>query len=266
MNVEFESSFELLTQEEWNQYLSEEKIDSIRVDKSVFDEFSDRIMMYPILMEEINALNNKVGSVKVSYALCRHYYDKGIPDKPYYISPGKDGQSVQYFPNFDKEHWMRLYWFNHFADATYMKLFSVWDSVTEILDTFYGMNIDKNMRFKFRVLDELKQRDNVIWTFLKQDVLDSELYKMAEKYRNSFAHYSGPSTVSNSYVMEKGKEVEFPEMQEDGTVMMVKRKATVLSCRVGDYTYVEDIVTNIIDFSDFTGKKISKLFSDIVTD
>lgn len=47
------------------------------IDKRVFAKFSDRIMMYPILMEEIDELNNKVGSVKVSYALCRHYYDKG---------------------------------------------------------------------------------------------------------------------------------------------------------------------------------------------
>ncbi len=186
MKVDFENSFELLSQEEWNQYLSEEKIDYIMVDKGVFAKFSDKIMMYPILMEEIDELNNKVGSIKVSYALCRHYYDKGIPDKPYYISPGKDGQSVQYFPNFKNEHWMRLYWFNHFADAAYMKLFSVWDSVTEILDTFYGMNIDKNMRFKFRVMDELKQKDNSIWSFLKNDVLNSALYQEAEKYRNSF--------------------------------------------------------------------------------
>lgn len=131
MKVDFENSFELLSQEEWNQYLSEEKIDSIMVDKGVFAKFSDKIMMYPILMEEIDELNNKVGSIKVSYALCRHYYDKGIPDKPYYISPGKDGQSVQYFPNFKNEHWMRLYWFNHFADAAYMKLFSVWDTLDE---------------------------------------------------------------------------------------------------------------------------------------
>ena len=100
--------------------------------------------------------------------------------------------------------------------AAYMKLFSVWDSVTEILDTFYGMNIDKNMRFKFRVMDELKQRDNRIWSFLKNDVLNSGLYQKAEKYRNSFAHYTGSSTVSNNYVTQKDKEVEFPKMQEDG--------------------------------------------------
>lgn len=265
MKVDFENSFELLSKEEWNQYLSEEKIDSIMVDKGVFAKFSDKIMMYPILMEEIDELNNKVGSIKVSYALCRHYYDKGIPDKPYYISPGKDGQSVQYFPNFKNEHWMRLYWFNHFADAAYMKLFSVWDSVTEILDTFYGMNIDKNMRFKFRVMDELKQKDNTIWSFLKNDVLNSALYQEAEKYRNSFAHYTGPSTVSNNYIIQKDKEVEFPKMQDDGTIKMIKKKATVLSYRVGDYTFVDDIISNILDFSEFTGKKISKLLTDIVS-
>ena len=120
------------------------------------------------------------------------------------------------------------------------------------------------MRFKFRVMDELKQKNNGIWLFLKNDVLDSALYKKAEKYRNSFAHYSGPSTISNSYVIQKGKEVEFPQMQEDGTIKMIKKKATVFSCRVGDYTFVDDIVSNILDFSEFTGKKISKLLTDIV--
>ena len=266
MNVDFESSFELLEQEEWNQYLSEEKIDSIIIDESIFDKYSDRIMMHPIIMEEIFELNNKVGSIKVSYALCRHYYDKGIPDKPYFISPGKEGQSVQYFPNFKSEHWMRLYWFNHFADSVYMKLFSVWDSVTEILDTFYDLGIDKNMRFKFKVMDALKQKDNAIWLFLKHDVLDSELYQKAEKYRNLFAHYNGPSTVSNSYTVQKSKEVEFPEVQEDGSLKMIKKKATVLSYGVGDYTYVEDIVNNILEFSDFTGKMIAKLLSDMTAD
>ena len=79
------------------------------IDKRVFAKFSDRIMMYPILMEEIDELNNKVGSVKVSYALCRHYYDKGIPDKPYYISPGKDGQSVQYLYPFLRRWCQKAY-------------------------------------------------------------------------------------------------------------------------------------------------------------
>lgn len=71
--------------------------------------------------------------------------------------------------------------------------------------------------------------------------------------------------MSNNYVIQKDKEVEFPKMQEDGTIKMIKKKATVLSYRVGDYTFVDDIISNILDFSEFTGKKISKLLTDIVS-
>ena len=264
MNIKFENTFELLSQEEWNTYLAEENIDSIYVNKETFDANSDRIMMYSILMEEIDALNNKVGSIKISYALCRHYYDKGIPDNPFYISPGKKGQSVQYFPKFEEEHWMRHYWFNHFSDAVYMKLFSVWDSTTEILDTFYGMGIDKNMRFKFRVMDKLKEINPALWGFLKNDVLGADIYQTAERYRNSFAHYSGPSSVSNSYKIERNKEMTFPEMQEDGSVKMVTKKVTAFSCGVGEYTYVENIMNNLLEFSKFTGDSIQKMLVDMV--
>ena len=57
MKIEFEKSFELLTQKEWNQYLGEERIDSMMIDKDIFEKFKDRIMMYPILLEEVDALN-----------------------------------------------------------------------------------------------------------------------------------------------------------------------------------------------------------------
>ena len=41
------------------------------IDKRVFVNLANRIMMYPILMEEIDELNNKVGSVKFHM----HYVD-----------------------------------------------------------------------------------------------------------------------------------------------------------------------------------------------
>lgn len=264
MNVELEKSFETPTQEEWNLYLSDAAMSSIIIDKNKFDAYKNQIMMYPILMEEIEALNNKVGSMKISYALCRHYFDKGIPDDPYFISPGNNGESVQYFPNFQEEHWMRLYWFNHFAETVYTKLFSVWDSITEILDTFYGMNIDKNMRFKFRVIEKMQQLDPDIWSFLKNDIIDNDLYKTADRYRNAFIHYTAPSFVGNSYSIEQNKEVDIPEVQEDGTVKMIRKRATVFSCSVGDYTTVNTIIKNIQDFSDFTGKKITELLTKMI--
>ena len=264
MEVNFDESFELLDKLEWNEYLSEKNLNSMYIEKAVFNKYEDRVMMYPLLMEKVDELNNKVDSAKISYALCRHYYDKGIPDEPFYISPGRDGQSVQYFPEFKEEHWMRHYWFNHFADATYMKLFSIWDSITEILDVFYCMNIDKNMRFKFRVMEYLKENNNKLWNILKTDVLDEAIYIKTDSYRNSFAHYTGPSNLSGFHKLSRNKEVTIPEVQEDGTIKMITKKAMVLSVTVGDYTNVESIMDNILEFSKFTSEKIGMVLNQMI--
>lgn len=56
--------------------------------------------------------------------------------------------------------------------------------------------------------------------------------------------------------MSKNKEVTIPELQKDGQVVMVTKKATVLSFGVGEYTSVNSIINNILDFSGFTGEKI----------
>ena len=115
MIIDVGSSFELLSSEEWEQYLSVTLFDKMLIEMEKFLSYQDRIFLYPRLEEAIKGHNNKVGDLKITYALCRHYFDKGIPDEPWYISPGKEGQSVQYVPNFEEEHWMRRYWFNHFA-------------------------------------------------------------------------------------------------------------------------------------------------------
>jgi len=263
MKIEFEKSFELPTQKEWDLYLSDTTMNFITVDKNFFNSYQDKTLMYPMLLEEIDALNNKSGNLKISYTLCRHYYDKGIPDSPYFISPGTNGESVQYFPCFREEHWMRLYWFNYFAEAIYTKLFSIWDSVTEILNIFYGMNIKKNMRFKFQVVEQMKDINFDIWKFLKKDILENELYQQADRYRNAFVHYTAPSFVGNSYTIEHEKEIEIPEPQEDGTVKMLRKKATVFSNSVGDYTETNTIVTNLQAFSTFTQQKINELLQKI---
>ena len=264
MKINFEKSFEVPQQEEWNKYLSDIAMNSIIVDENIFQSYADRFVMYPILSEKIQTLNNKVGNMKVSYALCRHYYDKGIPDEPYFISPGSNGQSVQYFPRFEEEHWMRLYWFNYYAESVYTRIFSIWDSITEILDTFYGMNIDKNMTFKFRVMEKIKKINLDIYNFLKNDIIDSDLYQTADRYRNSFVHYTAPSFVSESWKVERNKIVNLPEVQPDGTVKTLRKKATVFSYTVGDYTNVDTIIKNIQAFSKFTGEKIDMLFKMMI--
>ena len=111
MNVRIEESFELLSQQEWDDFLAVNYFDNMIIDGSKFGIIDDFIgsIGKPKLPEIIQQHNNKIGDCKITYCFCRHYYDRGIPDDPWYSSPGENGESIQYFPYFKKEHWMRKY-------------------------------------------------------------------------------------------------------------------------------------------------------------
>lgn len=100
MNVRIEESFELLSQQEWDDFLAVNYFDNMIIDGSKFGIIDDFIgsIGKPKLPEIIQQHNNKIGDCKSTYCFCRHYYDRGIPDDPWYSSPGENGESIQYFP------------------------------------------------------------------------------------------------------------------------------------------------------------------------
>lgn len=263
--VEINGSFELLTEEEWNRYLGTTLFDKIKIDLNKFESYKDRLFLYPLLEQSIKAQNNKVESMMITYALCRHYFDKGIPDDPWYKSPGDDGESIQYMPNFKEEHWMRRYWFNHFAESMYLKLFSIWDSITELLDIFYELHVEHNTGFKFKVIKRLKQNKPDVVNFLENNVFKAPLYIQASNFRNNFTHGIAPSEISNEFILKKDELVDIKKWDADGkTIITEKKKATVLSCRAGDYTNVKTVKDNIEDFAVFSGDKITDLINLIL--
>lgn len=81
MELRIDNSFEVPTQDEWDKYLGTDIFDDLRLAVGTLGETSDILqsMAHPRLHEIIQEHNNKVGSLNVTYALCRHYYDKGIP-------------------------------------------------------------------------------------------------------------------------------------------------------------------------------------------
>jgi len=270
--VKIEGSFEILTDEEWNRYLGTTLFDKIKIDLNKFDSYKERIFLYPLLEQSIKAQNNKVGSMIITYALCRHYYNKGIPDDPWYKSPGDNGESIQYMPEFKEEHWMRRYWFNHFAESMYLKFFSVWDCITELLDIFYGLHIEHNTGFKFNLLKWLKKNKPDVAEFLEDNVFKAPLYIQASDYRNNFTHGIAPSEISNGFILKKDELVDIIKRDADGKPILddqhrpitEKKKATVLSCKAGDYTIVKTIMDNIDNFAVFTGEKITGLINLIL--
>ena len=191
-SVGIASSFELLSQEEWDKYLGSAVFDDISIKPECFKECEQKIFMYLPLGEAIDGHNNKVGDLRITYALCRHYYDKGIPDDPWYISPGKDGCSVQYMPKFEDEHWMRRHWFNHYAENLYLKFFSLWDGIVGLINIFFEINESlQDYRFRKTVMNALKKKHKPVYEFLNE-ILEEPIYKEANQYRTSFVHGIAP--------------------------------------------------------------------------
>ena len=258
--VRIEGSFELLSQDEWDAYLSVGYFERLRIDMDALQVSEGGMpdLKYPRLAEMINEHNNKVGSVSITYALCKHYYDRGIPDDPWCISPGNQGQSVQYMPLFQQEHWMRRYWFNYFADTYYLKLFSIWDSVVEILNHFYGLDYASDLRLRGKVIKWLESNSPRVFS-LFEDILSDSTYQNALKYRTAAAHGTSPSTVSNT-VKRKNEEVEIVAgVDQSGRPIMKRVKGEVISIEVGEYTHVATIMSNMEAYAVLSGDKIQEV-------
>lgn len=266
MKVRVEDSFETLSQEEWDKYLDADIFDNMFFEAGTLGESCDipqniaRLRLNELIQEH----NNKVGSLKITYALCRHYYDKGIPDDPWYISPGREGQSVQYFPNFNEEHWMRKYWFNYFTDTFYLKISAVWDSLFEIINEYYCYGLTQDLRFRSNVFKKLKDDNPNLFSLLKT-VPDDQLYKDAQKYRTAAAHGTSAGEVSNTVRTKRDVMTEVPEVVDGKVVKKTIKTALVVSNGVGEYTNAQTIMTNIEHYARFAGNKMQEAIKLIET-
>jgi len=262
MAVRIEDSFELLTQQEWDDYLGTHLFDNLVIHNQQFSISSDFFAILSLLRldEMLQEHNNKVGSLNVTYALCRHYFDKGIPDDPWYISPGNKGQSIQYFPLFQEEHWMRKTWFNFFSDAYYLKISSLWDSVLEIINHYFELNIKSDLRLRDYVLKWLKDNRNDIYLVF-YNIMADPVYESARQYRTAAVHGTSASSVQNTVKINK-EVTEITDVDEKG--QSTKRNARTtksLSIGVGDYVNVKTIMKNMEEYAIFTGNKIQEIIS-----
>jgi hypothetical protein len=270
-SVRIEDSFELLNQEEWDMYLGTDIFEKMRIMPETFGILENGLpsFSHPKLAEMLKEHNNKVGALIITYAICKHYFDKGIPDDPWYISPGHDGQSIQYMPLFENAHWMRRYWFSYFSDTFYLKISAIWDSVIEILNHYYSLDYTSDLRLRSNVMKWLKQNIPDV-TSLFDNILSDSVYVDAQMYRTSAAHGTSPSSVSDCVKAQKDTWVEVPEKDPNGNFVLdelnrlimkkVKAKA-VISMTVGEYTNVATVIKNMEDYATLSGKKIQELIA-----
>lgn len=264
-----DNTFELLSQEEWDKYLDSHLFKKMYIDPnsfSVAQDFMSEIVFERQIRNYIRQHNNKVGTLNVSYALCRHYFDKGIPDDPWFISPGEHGESIQYMPKFKPKDWLVRYWFSYFSEAVYFKLFSIWDSVVGLLNEFYQMGHEEDLRFRSEVMKTLKSQRNDIYQYMI-DILNEPLYKEANMYRTRIIHGTTPNDVSSGLRIKRNVDTEVYDFDNDGKITKKKVKASLqITDSVGEYTNTRTIMDNIEKFSIFSGEKISKIIDMIKTD
>jgi hypothetical protein len=89
----------------------------------------------------------RAGDLKITYWIMEYYFQKGIPDKTWFISPGRDGSSIEYFPYFKAIDFSTKLHFDYFSNIFYVNLFSAWDIIGHILNEFYLLNIPKRKYF-----------------------------------------------------------------------------------------------------------------------
>lgn len=155
----------------------------------------NNVQEFPAGMELLGYLyevKQRLGDVTISYIFMMYYYEKGIPDKCWYISPSKDGHSVQYFPDFAEKHFHIKGWFDFYSDTFYYKLFSAWDSVGHMINVAYGLSV-KKVSFSTAVKALNNRRNEILYKRLKE-LQNSTGFVKAKEIRNDIAHNYLPNT------------------------------------------------------------------------
>ena len=167
-------------------------------------------------------IRQRIQDTAISYFFMMFYYEKGIPDKRWYISPGTSGESVQYYPDFKEVHWHIKMWFDFFSDTLYYKLFSAWDLIGHILKVKYDLEIKERDVYFSTAFKKLGDKEINLRCCLKK-VKDSPVYEEALKIRNNITHNYLPNTAH----------------------MVVRRHSQFTTIDLKEYITSEEIVTNV---------------------
>lgn len=186
--------------EEWNEIYSSTSFEHIserlrsvvakRITTSSLADFMRKIEVN----EQFMQLQNRLADVAKSYVLMTHFYNQGIPDENWRQSPGSSGASVEYFPDFEEEHFLIKEWFDFYADTYYFKIFSFWDGIGHVLTAVYDLGISRQGVTLSRALKALRESQKEVasdWNELVQD----RAFIQGRRLRNDIVHNFLPGSV-----------------------------------------------------------------------
>jgi hypothetical protein len=132
-------------------------------------------------------LSNRMIQARDSYHLMMFYFERGIPDARPWISPGINGDSITYFPDFSDDDHINKASFNFYADAFFSQLTSSWNTIGHLLNVVHQLNLKpRNIYFKTAVtkLNETTSGSGVEL----YELLKSPEYENFNNTRNDVTH------------------------------------------------------------------------------
>lgn len=222
--------FEYPSEEEWIEISNTFpiKIELIDFEKTPYRNGSIRRTFIDIDISYLKYhLYNRLVDVKVSFIILKFLFLKGIPDEDWFISPGKNGVSVSYFPHFQNHHFKIKNQFDFYTDIFYYKLFTAFDSFGHIINLFYDLNIKEKSVTFCKAIQNLKGKNIVLYKNLNRIISDKS-YKKAKNIRNEITHRYLPHHITSG----------------------IKRTERSLSKGIGDYTTSKNIIENVDNILD----------------
>jgi hypothetical protein len=174
-------------------------------------------------------LENRLLSVERNFGYAMFYYYKGIPDDEWYMSPGKQGQSVQYYPHFEEKHYSNFYNFTYFVDMFFLQSSTVFETIGHLLFRLFNFKINEDnprdqISFNNSIF-KLKKIHRSLYKDLNK-VKYSNDFKLGVRMRNDIAHNHPPYRIDSGITKSEG----------------------LVSFGVGEYTTTNEIKKAMIGF------------------
>jgi len=182
-------------------------------------------------------LHNSWNDVAKSFVMLKFYKNQGIPDNPYYISPGENGKSVQYFPNFEKKHHLIKGQFDFYCDVFFYKIFSSLDYLWQLLNLYSHLKIKPDKVKIYSILKRLKGCNPKLYHVIDQMKKDQR-FQDAKNYRNNVTH-------------------KIPTGEFSSGVQRLSSNTFVIC--VNEYVSSDKVLRIITDFIDLCGDTIEKM-------
>ncbi|WP_341960036.1 Cthe_2314 family HEPN domain-containing protein [Planococcus maritimus] len=152
-------------------------------------------------------LQNKLNDVNRDFNIAMFYFYRGIPDDEWKRSPGKDGLSVEFFPNFKEEHFSNQYNFNYFVQIFFYKVTTLYEIIGHLIYDRFSLPInEKNQRDKISfnsAISKLKSQERNLHQSL-QMIKNSSNFRDGTKMRNDIAHNQPAYEISSSVTIKDG--------------------------------------------------------------